>query len=200
MKNTYIRSIPQLSVWQSGPISGHLFSRILSLTKATFQSTEQSSPFVHTAGPTWLGACPPQLISPQYAVWYSMWAVTSNGSHHSIKLRHVHIKPERDLASNWIPSDIWLPSLISLWISTCTSNVTEHTLHEVTRFHFCLCHWDSRLSHHALYPLIMPPGTGGSLLSHGNPSSIWKTILTSFDNTPPVLLFQVKHFLTTSKI
>lgn len=32
--------------------------------------------------------------------------MTINGSHHSIKLRHMHIKPERDLASNLIPSDI----------------------------------------------------------------------------------------------
>lgn len=128
-----------------------------------------------------------------------MWAVTVNGSHHSIRLRHVHIKSEKDLVGNWIPSDSWLPPLIGLWISPCTANVMGHTPHgspASTAFWAVgavvfVSAWSH--SHCALYTLSVPPGTGGSLLSHRNPSSIWKQLSHPL-TIPPNPIFSSKAF------
>lgn len=125
-ENTHIRSMSQLSVWWSGPISGYLFSRILSPTKATFQSTEQSRPFDCGTSQGYKPVLPsPSPHNRQPDILCGQW----QQGHHSIRLRHVHIKSEKDLAGNWIPSESWLPPLIGLWISPCIANVMGHTPH-----------------------------------------------------------------------
>lgn len=87
---------------------------------------------------TGLGTHPLQPMSPYRSAWYSVWEAVINDGHHSVRLSR-HIQSGRDLADNWVSSDTWLPSLIGLWISTCISNVTEHTPHEITNVHSHQC-------------------------------------------------------------
>lgn len=115
------------------------------------------------------------------------------------KIETCAYKSEKDLAGNWIPSDSWLPPLIGLWISPCIANVMGHTPHGspastavwavgAVVFVSAWCH-----SHCALYTLSVPPGTGGSLLSHRNPSSIWKQLSHPL-TIPPNPIFSSKAF------
>lgn len=126
---------------------------------------------------TGLGAHLPQPMSPYRSAWYSVWEAVTNDWHHSVRLSG-HIQSGRDLAGTWVSSDTWLLSLICLWISTCTSNVTEHTPHEVTNVHsYQCCKGRSFLVSPDSFPwcslhIGCALGIGWSLLSHNNPSSI----------------------------